>query len=97
MTVCIGFSRSAVAAVLLAAAGSSARAQSIEPRAYSNAPVGVNFLIAGYAYTRGGVSFDTALPVSNPELTTSSVVAAYARTLDLGGMSGKFDLTVPYT
>ena len=27
---------------------STPRAQSIEPRAYSNAPVGVNFLIAGY-------------------------------------------------
>jgi len=96
-TVSTGLSRVALAAGMLAAAGSSARAQSIEPRAYSNAPVGVNFLIAGYAYTRGGVSFDSALPVSNPELTTSSAVAAYARTLDLGGMSGKFDLIVPYT
>ena len=53
--------------VLLAAWGltgvaSLARAQDIEPRAYSNAPVGVNFLIAGYAYTRGGLSFDARLP-----------------------------------
>jgi hypothetical protein len=37
-----------------------ARAQDIEPRAYSNAPIGVNFLIAGYGYTRGGLSFDSA-------------------------------------
>ena len=35
----------------------SAQAQDIEPRAYSNAPVGVNFLIAGYAYTKGAVPF----------------------------------------
>ena len=32
-------------------AGVPARAAEIEPRAYANAPVGVNFLIAGYAYT----------------------------------------------
>ena len=78
-------------------AGGSVRAQSIEPRSYSNAPVGVNFLLGGYAYTRGGVSFDTALPVTDPKLTTSSGVLGYARALDLWGKSGKFDVIVPYT
>lgn len=42
----------ALAAAGLAAAGPAAQAQDIEPRAYSNAPVGVNFLIAGYAGRR---------------------------------------------
>ncbi len=74
-----------------------ARAQSIEPRAYSNAPVDVNFLIGGYGYTRGGISFDTSLPITDPKLTTSSAVFAYARTLDLWGKSGKFDVIVPYS
>lgn len=73
------------------------RAQSIEPRSYSNAPVGVNFLVVAYAHTRGGVSFDTSLPITDPRLATSSAVAAYARTLDLWGASGKFDIIVPYT
>ena len=36
-----------------------ARAQDMEPRSYSNAPVGMNFLVAGYVYTRGGLAFDT--------------------------------------
>jgi hypothetical protein len=75
----------------------TAHAQDIEPRAYSNAPVGVNFLIAGYAYTRGGLAFDSALPVANPELETSSAVLAYARVLDIWGMSGKLDALIPYT
>jgi hypothetical protein len=73
------------------------RAQSLEPRSYSNVPVGMNFLIGGYAYTRGGISFDPSLPVTDPKLTTSSAVAAYARSLDLWGTSGKFDVIVPYT
>ncbi len=71
--------------------------QSIEPRAYSNAPVGVNFLVAGYAYTSGGLSTDPALPITNDHIRTSSAVLAYARTLDLWGNSGKFDAIVPYT
>src|SRR4029077_1777050 len=74
-----------------------ARAQDIEPRAYSNAPVGVNFLIAGYAYTRGGVGLGASLPIANPNLNTSSAVVAYATVLDLWGMSAKFDAIVPYT
>jgi hypothetical protein len=87
-----------LAATTVAIGGLSiAHAQDIEPRAYSNAPVGVNFLIAGYAYTEGAVPFDASLPVKNAQLTTSSGVLAYARVLDLGGMSGKFDAIVPYT
>jgi hypothetical protein len=74
-----------------------AHAQDIEPRAYSNAPVGVNFLIAGYVYTRGGLSFDPAVPITNANLDTSNGVLAYARVLDLWGKSAKFDAIVPYT
>jgi hypothetical protein len=57
----------------------------------------VNFLIAGHVYTRGGIAFDPALPIENEHLITSSGVFAYARTLDLWGRSGKFDVIVPYT
>jgi Putative MetA-pathway of phenol degradation len=88
--------RALVAAVLLVAAG-SVRGQDIEPRAYSNAPVGVNFLIGGYVYTRGGVPTDSDLPLQNPNLHTSNAVVGYGRVLDLWGKSGKFDVIVPYT
>jgi len=74
-----------------------AGAQEIEPRAYSNAPVGVNFAIVGVAYTRGGLSFDATVPIENEDLHTTSLVMAYARTLSLWGRSGKFDAIVPYT
>ncbi|HQR12668.1 MAG TPA: transporter [Casimicrobiaceae bacterium] len=93
---------SAIAKVLLVAfvlvgATPPAGAQDIEPRAYSNAPVGVNFLIVGYAYTRGGLSFDSAVPLTNENLNTSNAVLAYARVLDLWGMSGKVEAIMPYT
>ena len=73
-----------------------ARAQDIEPRAYSNAPVGVNFAIAGVVHTRGGLSFDASLPVTNAHIETTGMVFAYARALDMHGKSGKFDVIVPY-
>lgn len=83
--------------VLLLLAACRASAQDIEPRSFSHAPVGVNFLIGGHAYTRGGVAFDTALPITNPKFDTSSVVVGSARVLDLWGKSGKFDVIVPYS
>jgi hypothetical protein len=82
--------------LLLSCAG-AALAQDIEPRAYSNAPVGVNFVIAGYVFTRGGLNFDGALPITDAELSTSNAIFAYARVLDLWGRTGKFDVIAPYT
>ena len=72
-------------------------AQDIEPRQFSNVPIGVNFLLAGYAYTKGGLAVDPALPITNPVLSTSNGVFAYARAIDVWGQSGKVDVVVPYT
>jgi hypothetical protein len=78
-------------------AATAARAQDIEPRQYSNTPVGVNFLVSGYSYTQGGLAFDGSLPLTNPHLETNSGVLGFARSLDLWGHSGKIDAGVPYT
>ena len=85
-----------LSACALVGTTASARAQDIEPRAYSNAPVGVNFLVAGYARSRGGASLDPSLPVTDARLESSAALLAYARVLDLWGVSGKFDIIVPY-
>lgn len=80
---------------LLAAA--PAQAAEIEPRAYMNAPVGMNFLIAGYVYTDGGLSTDPSSPLQDTSLKISTGLLAYARTLNLWGKSGKIDVVVPYS
>ena len=69
----------------------------IEPRAYVNTPVGVNFLLAGYAYTDGGLSLPGSVPLQGAQLFISTEILAYARTLDVWGRSGKFDIIVPYS
>ncbi|MGH8550838.1 MAG: transporter [Methylococcales bacterium] len=83
-------------AVSFAAAASVANAQNLEPRAYANAPVGLNFLIAGYGYTSGGVGIDPALPVEDAKVEIHSALFAYARSLDWFGKSAKFNVVVPY-
>ena len=55
------WTRTWVVMAVLAATG--VHAQDLEPRLYANTPVGMNFLIAGYAYSSGGVATDLALPV----------------------------------
>jgi len=87
----------ALASVLFLGMPASAQAQDMEPRAYANAPVGLNFLIAGYAYTSGGYPLDVALPITNQQLSTSSGVLAYGRVLDLWGQSAKLNIIAPYT
>jgi hypothetical protein len=76
-------------AAILVAAGASA--QQLEPRAYANAPVGLNFLIAGYTYSTGGLATDPALPLQNSHLEIHAPVLAYARAFDAWGKSAKFD------
>jgi hypothetical protein len=75
----------------------AAQAQEIEPRQYSNVPVGVNFLVSGYSHTDGGLAFDSSLPLTDPQLETNSGVLGFARALDFWGRSGKIDVGVAYT
>ncbi|MRR36407.1 transporter, partial [bacterium] len=75
----------------------AAYAGEIEPRAYVNTPVGVNFLLAGYAYTDGGLATAGSSPIKDAELTMHSGLLAYARALDVWGKSGKFDVIMAYS
>jgi hypothetical protein len=86
---------SAVMALSLVAA--PAPAGEIEPRSYVNAPVGINFLLAGYAYSDGGLSTAGSSPIKDAQLKMHTGVFAYARTLDVWGKSGKFDVILPYS
>ncbi|HEY5973564.1 MAG TPA: transporter [Geobacteraceae bacterium] len=74
-----------------------ADAGEIEPRAYVNTPVGINFLLAGYAYTDGGLATPGASPIKDAQLRMHSGLMAYARSMDVFGASGKIDIIAPYS
>jgi hypothetical protein len=72
------------------------QAQDMEARAYSNAPIGTNFLGGGYSYSSGGISIDPTAPVSNIDAKINGYSAAYVRFFDLGGRIANFGLAAPY-
>lgn len=72
-------------------------AQSLEPRAYSNTPVGMNFLMLGYGYQWGDVLLDPSVPVKDVSAESHTAFLAYIRSLNVWGKSGKIDVIVPYS
>ena len=85
----------AAVALTMVSLCSVVRAQDLEPRAYSNSPTGLNFLIAGYAYANGSVLTDPSLPLDNVTNDSHLGIFAFATTLNVMGKSAKFDVIVP--
>ena len=83
-----------VAVVVAALAAGSAHAQELEPRLYANVPIGLNFLVAGYAASSGNVLVDPSIQLQNAQLDFDGALLGYARSLSMGGMLGKIDAAV---
>lgn len=83
----------ATAFVLLAG---TAGAQDLEPRSFSQTPVGMNFAGLAYGYATGDVLFDQAVPITEATGRVSSLAAAYVRSLNFFGASGKLQAVLPY-
>ena len=75
----------ALVAVVIVFMAPNANAQEAEPRSYSNTPVGLNFLIAGYVYAQGKIAFDPSLPIADAQFQTHTGALAYVRSLDVAG------------
>lgn len=67
---------SALGTSALAAAPTVAYEQDLEPRAYVNTPVGLNFALAGYFDTQGSVGTDASLPVKDFTVRTNGPILA---------------------
>ena len=92
-----GASAAGLALLLGAVLAPAAHAQELEPRAYSNLPMGLNFLATGYAHSKGGLSTDPSLPLTDAHLQIDTGVVAYVRGVDFWGSSGKVDIIAPYS
>jgi hypothetical protein len=84
-----GISRFATAVVLLCTSTAQIAAQELEPRQYSNAPVGMSILLAGFGASSGSVLFDPAVPLQNADVDVDAAPVGYARSLRLGPFSGR--------
>lgn len=80
----------------LLVAATASHAQDIEPRAYSNAPIGMNFLIGGFVHTQGSLPTDPSVPLTSSHLATSSSVFGYAHVFELLGQSARISVAAAY-
>jgi len=88
--------RSIALALALAGHGWSGLAQNMEPRSYVNTPVGVNFAIAAYGYSEGGLVADPSVPLEDAHIEVHSAALAYLRSFGVFGRSSKADVILPY-
>lgn len=86
----------AIIALLLISTTTISHAQTLEPRAYSNAPVGMNFLLLGYQNASGALLFDPAIPVTDANANINMGLLGYVRTLNVAGNSAKAGVLLPY-
>ncbi len=71
-------------------------AQALEPRAYINTPVGMNFMLVGYQYSEGGLYFDPAVPITDADAQVNMGLFGYVRSLNIGGKSAKTGILLRY-
>jgi len=83
-------------ALVVFAGALAARAQEMEPRAYSPSPRGTNFTGVALSNSRGGVLFDSTLPITDVDADLDSFAFAYARTIRIGHLQGLVAGVVPY-
>jgi hypothetical protein len=95
LTLHTGCLLAALTAAMIVVPERSVHAQALEPRSYANTPVGINFLLLGYGYTDGDVAFDAAVPIKDAKVHVHAGLLAYARSLDVWGLSGKVLAVLP--
>lgn len=90
--------RAAVAALFLVAVTGplAVHAQELEPRAYSTAPVGTNFLVGSFTHLSGQVMLDPSLVGIDVNSRINVYTLAYARFGELFGRSTNFSVGLPY-
>jgi hypothetical protein len=79
----------------LAYLAAPASAQDMEPRRWTQLPVGTDFVGVSYVYTAGEIHVDPVLRIDNVEARVNTFVAAYGRYFDLEDMTARLDVQLP--
>lgn len=82
----------AIAILLL----NNANAQDLDPRRYTNIPVGQNFLALAVVYSEGDVNFASSVPLTDARIRVDGPALAYLRTFAIAGKSASVDVLLPY-
>ena len=88
--------RAVASACLIVAMTAAARAQDMEPKAYSASPVGANFLVGSYSRSTGDVLFDPTLPITDVHARIDGLALAVGHSFDLFGDLALVTVALPY-
>ena len=81
---------------LIAILASTAAGQEMEPRAYSPAPMGTQFVLVSYGHQSGDVLLDASLPLKDVSVKLNAASIGYGRTLNLAGRQANVAVLFPY-
>ena len=81
---------------LTVAIAHTAAAQEMEPRAYSPAPTGTQFVLLSYGHQSGDVLLDSSLPLKDVNISFNSGSVGYGRTFGLMGRQTNVAVLFPY-
>ena len=68
----------------------------MEPRAYSPAPVGTQFVVLSYGHQSGDVLLDSSLPLKDVSTNLNAASVGYGRTFDFLGRQANVAVLFPY-
>ena len=81
---------------LTAALASTAAGQEMEPRTYSPAPMGTQFVLVSYGHQSGDVLLDASLPLKDVNIKLNAASVGYGRTFNLAGRQANVAVLFPY-
>lgn len=69
------------------------KAQDLEPRSYTNIPIGMHFMALGYLHSEGALSPSPSVPLKDAHLKLDAAVIGYASSFAIAGSSSKIDMS----
>ena len=92
----IGLLTSALTLMLIFSFSLVAWGQEMEPRAYSRAPIGTQYVVLSYVHQTGDVLLDSSLPLRDVKVKLNSGMLGYGRTFNLAGRQASVGVLAPY-
>ncbi|MGB5376344.1 transporter [Muriicola sp.] len=72
-------------------------AQDIEPRRWTNLPIGIAAIGIGYGYTFGDVYFDPLLQAEDAVVTAHTIITSYVKPFRIGKKLARIDVALPFS
>jgi len=70
--------------------------QDLEPRRWTEIPIGNHVIGGGYAFSFGDVFFDPILQVEDATIEVNTIIASYILPVRIGNKLGRIDATIPF-